>query len=177
MRLDELSRNSNLTGKGGVPSPDVRGLSADSRTVQPGYLFAALPGTKVDGQAFISQAIENGATAVLASEPLLAQPLHADVAFVTSDNPHRDLAHMAARFFEFQPAHIGCITGTNGKTSTVSFLRQLLAAQGHKVAAMGTLGVEADGYFEPLQHTTPDPVRLHAALRDLSAHEIGRAHV
>tara|TARA_B110000971_G_scaffold185492_2_gene193705 strand:+ start:47 stop:1525 length:1479 start_codon:yes stop_codon:yes gene_type:complete len=172
MRLDELSLNPSSKDKGALASRDVRGLSADSRTVQPGYLFAALPGTKVDGQAFISQAIENGATAVLASEPLLAQPLHADVAFVTSDNPHRDLAHMAARFFEFQPAHIGCITGTNGKTSTASFLRQLLATQGHKAAAIGTLGVEADGYFEPLQHTTPDPVRLHAALRDLSAHGV-----
>jgi UDP-N-acetylmuramoyl-L-alanyl-D-glutamate--2,6-diaminopimelate ligase len=172
MRLDELSPNQSFAAKEAMASLEVRGLSADSRHVQPGYLFAALPGTQVDGQAFIGQAIENGATAILASEPLLAQPLRADVAFVSSDNPHRDLAHMAARFFEFQPAHIGCITGTNGKTSTASFLRQLLAAQGHKAAAMGTLGVEADGYFEPLHHTTPDPVRLHAALRDLSAHGV-----
>jgi UDP-N-acetylmuramoyl-L-alanyl-D-glutamate--2,6-diaminopimelate ligase len=172
MRLDELTSLQNIAASSAPASMDVRGLSADSRTVQPGYLFAALPGTQVDGQAFIGQAIENGACAVLAREPLAAQPLRGDVAFVSSDNPHRDLAHMAARFFEFQPAHIGCITGTNGKTSTASFLRQLLAAQGHKSAAMGTLGVEADGYFEPLHHTTPDPVRLHAALRDLSAHGV-----
>ena len=175
MRLDELSPKQNFAGASAMASLEVRGLSADSRSVQPGYLFAALPGTQVDGQAFIGQAIENGATAILAREPVLAQPLHGDVAFVSSDNPHRDLAHMAARFFEFQPPHIGCITGTNGKTSTASFLRQLLAAQGHKAAAMGTLGVEADGYFEPLHHTTPDPVRLHASLRDLSAH--GVTHV
>ncbi|MBL6762212.1 MAG: UDP-N-acetylmuramoyl-L-alanyl-D-glutamate--2,6-diaminopimelate ligase, partial [PS1 clade bacterium] len=150
---------------------DIRGLSADSRTVQPGYLFAALAGGEADGRRFIGQAIENGAAAILTDQPMVA-----GVPVVTSDNPRRDLAFMAARFFEVQPPHIAAVTGTNGKTSTAIFLRQLCAAAGHKSAAMGTLGVElsgdAEGLNAALDHTTPEPVRLHAALRDLVAHGV-----
>ena len=135
--------------------------------MQPGYLFAALSGSVSDGRDFVSQAIENGAAAILTDRPMVTS-----VPVLTSDNPRRDLAMMAARFFEHQPPYIAAITGTNGKTSSAAFLRQILAAAGHKAAAMGTLGVEADGFFEALDHTTPEPVRLHAALRDLVAHQV-----
>lgn len=163
MRLDKLLPRP----KAGIGSIEVRGLTADSRAVQPGYVFAALAGTQADGRSYVGQAIDNGAAAILTDADLVA-----GVPVVASDNPRRDLALMAARFFEAQPPHIACITGTNGKTSTAAFLRQLLKAAGCKAASMGTLGVEADSYFEALQHTTPDPVRLHAVLRDLTAHEV-----
>lgn len=163
MRLDELTPMKNEA----FSAVDICGLTADSRTVQPGYLFAALAGTQADGKAYVGQAIENGAAAILTDQPLVA-----GVPVVSSDNPRRDLALMAARFFELQPEHIGAITGTNGKTSTAVFLRQLLQAAGHAAASMGTLGVEAAYYSAPLEHTTPEPVRLHAALRDLAAHRI-----
>ncbi len=163
MRLNELAPMPNKE----MANVDICGLTADSRTVQPGYLFAALSGTQADGKAYVGQAIENGAAAILTDQPLIA-----GVPVVTSENPRRDLARMAARFFETQPPHIAAITGTNGKTSTAVFLRQLLQSAGHAAASMGTLGVEADDYNAPLQHTTPEPVRLHAALRDLTAHNI-----
>ncbi len=163
MRLAELA----LTPNEKLANVDICGLSADSRTVQPGYLFAALSGTQADGKAYVGQAIENGAAAILTDQPLIA-----GVPVVTSDNPRRDLARMAARFFETQPPHIAAITGTNGKTSTAVFLRQILQTAGHAAASMGTLGIEAADYSAPLQHTTPEPVRLHAALRDLTAHHI-----
>ena len=91
MRLDELTHKK-------LPMPiwrryDICGLSADSRTVQPGYLFAALAGVEADGRSFVGQAIENGAAAILTQEPMVA-----GVPVVTSDNPRRDLALMAARF-------------------------------------------------------------------------------
>lgn len=169
MRLDRLSPIA--LNDAAMAAVDIRGLSADSRTVQPGYLFAALAGGEADGRLFIGQAIENGAAAILTDQPMVA-----GVPVVTSDNPRRDLAFMAARFFEVQPPHIAAVTGTNGKTSTASFLRQLCAAAGHKSAAMGTLGVElsgdAEGLNAALDHTTPEPVRLHAALRDLVAHGV-----
>ena len=169
MRLDELTRQK--LPDANMAAVDICGLSADSRTVQPGYLFAALAGVEADGRSFVGQAIENGAAAILTQEPMVA-----GVPVVTSDNPRRDLALMAARFFEAQPPHIAAITGTNGKTSSAIFLRQLFAAAGHKAASLGTLGIdmggEGDGLEAMLDHTTPEPVRLHAALRDLVAHQV-----
>jgi UDP-N-acetylmuramoyl-L-alanyl-D-glutamate--2,6-diaminopimelate ligase len=180
MRLDKLTPMP--LDDAALAAVDIRGLSADSRHVQPGYLFAALAGAQADGQAYVGQAIDNGAAAILTDRPLVA-----GVPVVTSDNPRRDLALMAARFFEVQPPHIAAITGTNGKTSTAAFLRQFCAAAQFKAAAIGTLGIDigavemsgteinagdADGFDAALNHTTPEPVRLHAALRDLVAHQV-----
>lgn len=169
MRLDELTPMK--LPDANMASVDICGLSADSRTVQPGYLFAALAGVEADGRSFVGQAIENGAAAILTQEPMVA-----GVPVVTSDNPRRDLALMAARFFEMQPPNIAAITGTNGKTSSAAFLRQLFVAAGHKAASMGTLGIDMGGeggaIEAALDHTTPEPVRLHAALRDLVAHQV-----
>jgi UDP-N-acetylmuramoyl-L-alanyl-D-glutamate--2,6-diaminopimelate ligase len=165
MRLDKLVHKP--INDAALAALDICGISADSRQVQPGYLFAALSGIEADGRSFVGQAIENGAAAILTQEPMVA-----GVPVVTSDNPRRDLALMAARFFEVQPPHIAAITGTNGKTSTAVFLRQFLAAAKFNAAAIGTLGVEAEGFEAALDHTTPEPVRLHAALRDLVAHQV-----
>ena len=168
MRLDRLAMMPLADAQSGAV--EIQGLTADSRHVQPGYLFAALSGVEVDGRAFVSQAVEKGAAAILTDSRDATTAERVPV--VTSANPRRDLALMAARFFETQPAHIACVTGTNGKTSVATFLRQILSACGLKAASMGTLGVEADGYYEALHHTTPEPVRLHAALRDLTAHRV-----
>ena len=167
MRLDELTHMKLADAT--MASIDICGISADSRTVQPGYLFAALAGVEADGRSFVGQAIENGAAAILTQEPMVA-----GVPVVTSDNPRRDLALMAARFFEVQPPHIAAITGTNGKTSSAVFLRQLFAAANYKAASLGTLGIDVGGgaIEATLDHTTPEPVRLHAALRDLVAHQV-----
>ena len=131
MRLDELTHMKLADAT--MASIDICGISADSRTVQPGYLFAALAGVKADGRSFVGQAIENGAAAILTQEPMVA-----GVPVVTSDNPRRDLALMAARFFEVQPPHIAAITGTNGKTSSAVFLRQLFAAANYKACLLYT---------------------------------------
>ena len=167
MRLDELTHMKLADAT--MASIDICGISADSRTVQPGYLFAALAGVEADGRSFVGQAIENGAAAILTQEPMVA-----GVPVVTSDNPRRDLALMAARFFEVQPPHIAAITGTNGTTSSAGFLRQLFAAANYKAASLGTLGIDMGGgaIEATLDHTTPEPVRLHAALRDLVAHQV-----
>lgn len=168
MRLDRLAMSPLSDAKSGAV--DIQGLTADSRLVQPGYLFAALSGSHADGRDFVEHAVARGAAAILTQDLDVLE--HGDVPVVASHNPRRDLALMASRFFDVQPAHIAAITGTNGKTSTAVFLRQLLVAAGCKAASMGTLGVEAAGYFAELHHTTPEPVRLHAALRDLVAHQI-----
>jgi UDP-N-acetylmuramoyl-L-alanyl-D-glutamate--2,6-diaminopimelate ligase len=148
--------------------PPITGLTADSRKVVPGTLFAALPGTVRDGRDFIAQAIASGAVAILAPKGTRLPAGAGDVALIEDTNPRRRLALLAAAFHGEQPAHIAAVTGTNGKTSTAQFTRQLWQALGHKAGAMGTLGLVADGFPETPSLTTPDPVALHATLADVA---------
>jgi len=166
LRLGELSEESGGTVSIGS-GIEIKGLTADSRAVEPGFLFAALPGTSTHGRDFIAEALHRGAVAVLA-DPGTALP-HPDAAvLVTDPNPRRRLSLMAAVFFGEQPRTIAAVTGTSGKTSTADFTRQLWAALGAKAASLGTLGLIAAGREEHLSLTTLDPVVLHHRLAELA---------
>ena len=153
------------------PIPDISGLTADSRQVRPGYLFAALPGVKLDGRRFIEDAVRRGAAAVLTDD---AQGLDAlqtrrpPVVVVADPNPRRRLALMAARFHAPQPRTVAAVTGTSGKTSVAAFSRQLWQRLGRPAASLGTLGIVAPGFTRPGALTTPDPVTLHRDLAELA---------
>ncbi|WP_206933680.1 UDP-N-acetylmuramoyl-L-alanyl-D-glutamate--2,6-diaminopimelate ligase [Roseococcus thiosulfatophilus] len=170
MRLHDLLARAGLTAEG--PDAEITGLTADSRAVRPGFLFAALPGVKADGARFIADARARGAVAVLAGAGVAAE---AGLAWITAADPRLALARLAAAFHGAQPAHVVAVTGTNGKTSTVEFTRQLLAAEGWAAASLGTLGLRAPGLPEEESLTTPDPVALHATLAKL--HAAGVTHL
>ena len=138
----------------------VSGISADSRAVKPGFLFAAVPGAKADGLAFLPQAIAAGAAAVMA-ERAPSAPLPDHVAMVNVPNVRRALALAAAKFFSRQPATIAAVTGTSGKTSVAAFTRQIWTALGHAAASIGTIGVVTPAGEVYGALTTPDPVELH----------------
>ncbi|MEP3113579.1 UDP-N-acetylmuramoyl-L-alanyl-D-glutamate--2,6-diaminopimelate ligase [Nisaea sp.] len=150
----------------GALERDVSGLTADSRQVQPGYLFAALSGSTLDGRKFIGDAVRRGAIAVLSEDGIDAG--ENDIALIADDNPRRRLALMAARFYGRQPKTVAAITGTSGKTSTAEFTRRIWAALGKKSASLGTLGITTDDSTDGPGLTTPDPVQLHAALANLA---------
>ncbi len=141
----------------------VTGLALDSRKVRPGDLFAALPGVRVDGRQFIDAAIEKGAFCVLAP-----RGTSAPVPVIETDDPAGALAAIAAAFHPRQPGHIAAVTGTNGKSSTVEFLRQIWASAGISAAALGTLGVTREAGRTEVGYTTPDAIALHAALDALA---------
>jgi UDP-N-acetylmuramoyl-L-alanyl-D-glutamate--2,6-diaminopimelate ligase len=145
--------------------PDILGLTADSRAVKPGYLFAALPGVKADGASFVADAVARGAVALLGVESLRAHSLGRPL--IAVNNPRQRLATLAATFYARQPATIVAVTGTNGKTSVASFVRQIWSALGHRSASFGTVGVVSPSGTRPLSHTTPDPVEIHRLLADL----------
>lgn len=149
------------------PGIEIAGLTCDSRKVEPNYLFAALPGSTADGRAFIGQAVAQGATVILAPE---GAEIDAGVTalLITDPNPRRRFSLMAAQFHQRQPATIAAVTGTNGKTSTADFARQLWTAQGDKAASIGTLGILAPGWDNKGGLTTPDPESLHSALAKLA---------
>nr|WP_235035376.1 UDP-N-acetylmuramoyl-L-alanyl-D-glutamate--2,6-diaminopimelate ligase [Roseomonas sp. 18066] len=147
---------------------DIAGLTADSRAVAPGFLFAALPGLRSDGRAFIAEAVARGAGAVLAPEGTDWPPGVPPRPLLLDPDPRRALARMAGAFYGQQPGIAVAVTGTNGKTSTVDFLRQIWTLAGCKAASLGTLGLVAPGFPETPSQTTPDPVALHAMLAELA---------
>jgi UDP-N-acetylmuramoyl-L-alanyl-D-glutamate--2,6-diaminopimelate ligase len=167
---------------------DVRGITADSRAVQPGFMFAALPGARSDGRQFIGDAVARGAVAVLAPEGTLWPPGVPPRPLLIDPAPRMRLAKIAAELAGRMPEKLVAVTGTNGKTSTVDFLRQILSLSGREAASLGTLGVVAKGVDPADSLTTPDPVTLantlsmlaakgvtHAAL-EASSHGIEQSH-
>ena len=165
-------RLSNLLRRELESDPLITGVTADSRRVKPGYLFAALPGISVDGAAFAAAAVAAGAVAVIAQKdiPELGVPV------LVSSDPRRAYALAAANFWARQPPNIVAVTGTNGKTSVAAFCRQIFNVAGHRAASMGTLGVRATGpggfdeQLTPPGLTTPDATdvaELMAKLVDL----------
>ncbi len=162
MRAQRLS---DLLQRDLANDPVIVGVTADSRKVQPGYLFAALPGSTADGKSFVPAAIARGAVAVIANDDLpgLSAPV------VRVGDARRAYAMAAAAFFGAQPKFCVAITGTNGKTSVAGFCRQIFAAAGHAAASMGTLGVRAgDEQLTPPGLTTPDAADVAAMLATLA---------
>ncbi|MGL6211087.1 MAG: UDP-N-acetylmuramoyl-L-alanyl-D-glutamate--2,6-diaminopimelate ligase [Paracoccaceae bacterium] len=157
-----------LTARAGR-NPRIAGLAVDSRTVQAGSLFAALPGSNVHGAAYIPVALEQGAAAILtdAAGVALAQGALAgsDAALVVAQDAREALARAASLWFGVQPGVMVAVTGTNGKTSVATFARQIWAALGHAAINIGTTGVEG-AWSAPSAHTTPDPITLHAMLAE-----------
>ncbi|MBS8260367.1 UDP-N-acetylmuramoyl-L-alanyl-D-glutamate--2,6-diaminopimelate ligase [Roseibium polysiphoniae] len=156
----------------------ISGLTADSRQVKSGYLFAALKGVQVDGARFAPKAVEQGAVAILCAQDSVDQlrnELPDTVVVLGSEEPRHALALMAARFYNKQPKVTVAVTGTSGKTSVAHFVRQIFQSAGHAAASLGTIGtVTADGrVYGGL--TTPDPVALHAELNRLTEEGVTHA--
>ena len=146
--------------------PPIQALALDSRHVTAGALFAALPGDKVDGRRFIPAAIAKGAVAVLApTGTTLDDP---SIALLTDDHPRRKLAEIAARFYGPVPETVVAVTGTNGKTSVVNFVRQIWAKLGVSGASLGTLGLVTPHHYEKGSLTTPDVLTLQRILAEIA---------
>ena len=146
----------------------ITSVTADSRAVRPGALFAALPGIVADGRRFIAQAVANGAAAVLAPCDTVWPDGVSKRPLIRCEHPRRVLALMAASLARGTPEKIVAVTGTNGKTSTVDFVRQLWQLAGHRAASLGTLGLIAPGQAGGGGLTTPDPVALADMLAGLA---------
>ena len=143
------------------------GLASDSRAVRPGFLFAALPGTRTNGSKFVKDAVARGATTVLGSPDLASTARALGVAFIPDEDPRRALARLAAEFYRVQPKTVAAVTGTNGKSSVTVFLREIWTRLGKKAASIGTIGVVTPWDDAPLAHTTPDPIETHRILSEL----------
>jgi len=160
--LGHKARNTAMLGV-----QDFTGITSDSRKVKPGYLFAALAGSKTDGAKFVKDAVTRGAVAVLGAPAMASEVAALGVRFIPDENPRAGLARYAAAFFPGQPGIVAAVTGTKGKSSIVAFLREIWTALGLPAASLGTVGVTGPKGSVPLSHTTPDPVEIHELLAKL----------
>ena len=146
---------------------EISSITADSRQVDKGSLFVAIRGVEQNGETYIEAARKAGAVAILTRNDVA--PLKG-IVHLTSENERKILAKLAAHFSPSPKLKTVAVTGTNGKTSTAEFFRQLLEIEGAKAASIGTMGLgtgSIKGLDLPALNTSPDPVLLHEALRKL----------
>lgn len=156
---------------------EYTGITQDSRQVKPGNLFVAISCDQVEEH--IRSALANGAAAIVIEQSLY-QRLGENTPqahYIPVDNVRRTLSQLAARFYPLQPKINVAVTGTNGKSSVVTFVRQIWGYLGYEAASFGTLGLEFSGVeVPPAIHTpkltTPDALSLHMMLNELSERDI-----
>ncbi|MBM3275113.1 MAG: UDP-N-acetylmuramoyl-L-alanyl-D-glutamate--2,6-diaminopimelate ligase, partial [Candidatus Sericytochromatia bacterium] len=138
MRLSDLIDR--YPPHGSLPDADIAGVTSDSRQVRPGWLFVAVPGTKVNGHDYLARAFEAGARAAVVSPDRVASlpPGH----YLVATDTREALAYAAARFRDFPGRKLQAVgvTGTNGKTTTTHLIEAALAACGRAPGVIGTLG-------------------------------------
>lgn len=171
MRLSELAEG--IVDATGAADPEIAGLTADSRKVEPGFLFVALAGTRADGARYVGDALARGAVAVATGRD--AEIGAVDVPVLRAADPRRALALLAARFHGAGPKTVVAVTGTSGKTSVAAFARQIWARLGARAASIGTIGIVKPDGATYGSLTTPDPVDLARDLAGLAAE--GVTHV
>ena len=169
MKLSELLHGIEgltITGKTDI---QIGGIAFDSRKVLPGFLFAAVPGTNIDGHLFIETAILKGAIAVLCE--YLPEKLNSDVTWIQSNNTSKTLGLIASRYYG-DPSNkmkVVGITGTNGKTTTATLLYRLFKEMGHKSGLISTVcNYIGDEQFHAT-HTTPDPLQIQELMSKMKA--------
>lgn len=151
---------------------DTGNIRIDSRSVRPGDIFVALPGSRVDGAEFVPQALENRAAfAVLGKD---GPKVINDPRIVEVESPSEalgELARAAFRTHELRMEIVG-VTGTNGKTSCTYLLEHLLAARGYRVGVIGTVQYRWPGTARTASMTTPDCLQTHAILREMAESKV-----
>lgn len=181
MQLNRLLHNVRILDTHGDSAVEVGQIRFDSRQVQPGDVFVAVRGAQVDGHQFIDKAIEKGAAAIVISdgglrmadlsnaESAIRNP-PSEITVVCVEDSAEALGQMASNYFNgpSNDLQLVGVTGTNGKTTTVTLLWQLFTRLGHKCGLIGTVENRIGKDVVPSTHTTPDAVQLHGLLRQMA---------
>jgi UDP-N-acetylmuramoyl-L-alanyl-D-glutamate--2,6-diaminopimelate ligase len=155
----------------GPASVDITGVSCDSRTVKPGFAFAAITGAAENGHNFIGDAINNGATLILAEEEP-TQPLPENVSYAVAEDSRFALGALSDYFYGFpsRAMKVVGVTGTNGKTTTSYLIASALAASGRPCGRIGTIGHDLlAGKEVQAGNTTPESSDVHQMLGQMGA--------
>ncbi len=152
---------------GGDPSTQIKGIAYDSRQVEPGFLFVAVKGLNADGHEYISQAVEQGAAAIVMQREVNISP---GVAWILAADTRHALALLSTRFYGCPSSRMKMIgvTGTNGKTTTTNLLAAVLNVSGQKTGLIGTIHNRIGSRILPVKHTTPESLELQRLLHEMS---------
>jgi UDP-N-acetylmuramoyl-L-alanyl-D-glutamate--2,6-diaminopimelate ligase len=164
MTFEQVLDGAEVLARSGDPA--VSGVEYDSRRVKPGCLFVAMRGESSDGNAFIDQAIQAGAVAVVTDSA--AEKPRAGVGWALVPQGRRALARVSANFYKRPAERIAVtgITGTNGKSTTAFLVESILNAAGRKNALIGTIEYHVAGKVLPAPHTTPEALELNRILSE-----------
>ena len=164
MLLSELLQAIKPVKVTGSTNIDVLDIATDSRQVRPGHLFIAVLGTQVDGHKFIPKAIEQGAVAIVCSNPECV--VQSDTPFILVDNSEAVVGPLAHHFFGAPTDKLDLIgvTGTNGKTTIATLLFKMFRRFGYSCGLLSTVCNYINDEAIPTDHTTPDPITLNRLL-------------
>ncbi|SFG11016.1 UDP-N-acetylmuramoyl-L-alanyl-D-glutamate--2,6-diaminopimelate ligase [Pontibacter chinhatensis] len=165
--LQNILQNVNVLSTHGPLDVAVQGITFDSRQVREGVLFVAVRGVQADGHTFIPKAEEARAVAIVCEE--LPQELNPSITYVQVKNSSEALGYLAAAFYGNPSAKLKLIgvTGTNGKTTSVTLLHKLFRELGYHVGLISTVQNQIDEEVIPSTHTTPDAVKLNELLAQM----------
>jgi UDP-N-acetylmuramoyl-L-alanyl-D-glutamate--2,6-diaminopimelate ligase len=163
---DILYRVSLISTKGDMNAA-IEGIHFDSRQIQKGFLFIAIKGTQTDGHQFIDSAIQRGAIAIVCEH--IPRELPEEIVFVQVKNSAEALGLIAANFYDNPSAKlkIVAVTGTNGKTTTVTLLHQVFLKLGYHAGLLSTIHNKINDEIIPATHTTPDPIQLNRLMSEM----------
>ncbi len=165
--LKDILYKVSLTSTTGDMEVDVKDIVFDSRKAGKGSAFVAIKGTQVDGHEYIAAALEKGATIIVCE--ILPQEMIPGITYVQVINSAKALGIMAANYFgnPSDKINVVAVTGTNGKTTTVTLLHQLFVAMGYSTGLLSTVENKINNEVIPATHTTPDSVSVQALLRQM----------
>jgi UDP-N-acetylmuramoyl-L-alanyl-D-glutamate--2,6-diaminopimelate ligase len=165
--LNDILKGAEHSVESGSLSAKISNVAFDSRNVIKGSLFVAIKGTQSDGHAYISSAIEKGATAIVCED--LPGKMPDDITFIKVPDSSSSLGIIAANFYDNPTDILKLIgvTGTNGKTSIVTLLYHLFRGMGYKCGLISTIRVLINDREKPATHTTPDPVQLNSYFAEM----------
>ena len=169
MNLEKILHNVKIEKAFNFRDLDVMGIALDSRKVQEGFIFVAQKGEETDGHKFIGKAIENGARAIVFEEDLDETVFDSDIIYIKVKKTTSALGTMASNFYNDPTKKLKLvgITGTNGKTTTVTLLFRLLQSMGIRCGLISTIENRINDTVIPTERTTPDVLTLHSLLAQM----------
>ena len=167
MKLSELLKNVEVLNSLGDADVDITGVNIDSRRIEKGHLFVAIPGTQTDGHNFIPKAIEQGAAAILCE--YFPNTRVSGITYIAVESTEDAVGKVATTFYGDPSTKLKLVgvTGTNGKTTIATLLYNMFRKFGHKCGLLSTVCNYIDGEAIPADHTTPDPIELNKLLAQM----------
>jgi len=146
------------------------GLCFNSTKCKKNNIFFAIKGTKIDGNKYITHAIQKGAKIIITNQKF--EGIRKNILYIRSSNVRKSLSEFAFAIYKNKPKNIIAVTGTNGKSSVADFYFQILKLNKKKVASIGTLGIKTQNYIKKVSNTTIDPITLSKILNTLKKEKI-----